>query len=176
MPLRNFWHLSSTTNLSYLRNIDHNQPLWFPKQDRLIIRTDSPAPTSNDWTPAVWHDIYEIQNTLRPRVHSPMSLTGLCVRVSAYVCVQREWKETKAVGRTMGFCESGAWADRGRWGQREERRITGMSGPRGMNQAEQTLNFEIRYRHTKATHRGQRGVWDVARSTPWRLQFSRPRP
>lgn len=34
--------------------------------------------------------------------------------------------------------------------------IIGMSGPRDMNQAEQTLNLEIRCRHTKATYRGQR--------------------
>lgn len=42
----------------------------------------------------------------------------------------------------------------------------GTSGPRGMNQAEQTLNFEIRYRRTKATHhwRPNRGY---ARGTPW---------
>jgi len=32
-----------------------------------------------------------------------------------------------------------------------------MSGPRDMNQAEQTLNLEIRCRRTKATYRGQRG-------------------
>ncbi|EFN69376.1 hypothetical protein EAG_01116 [Camponotus floridanus] len=35
--------------------------------------------------------------------------------------------------------------------------IIGMSGPRDMNQAEQTLNLEIRCRRTKATYRGQRG-------------------
>lgn len=32
-----------------------------------------------------------------------------------------------------------------------------MSGPRDMNQAEQTLNLEIRCRRTKATYCGQRG-------------------
>lgn len=67
--------------------------------------------------------------------------------------------EGRAFG-SAGALESGV-EDEGR----------GTSGPRGMNQAEQTLNFEIRYRRTKATHHW-RPNWGTHEVHLGRLQSS----
>lgn len=62
---------------------------------------------------------------------------------------------------TMAFCEARCrqvhFVEGRVRGSVESQGIIGMSGPRDMNQAEQTLNLEIRCRRTKATYCGQRG-------------------
>ena len=141
-------------------NINHNHP------DKTNCNDQSTTTETTTVIALVWH----LRKFRIPYTHvslRPSSLSGhhVYTRLPACMRAQRESeRRTKAVGATMGF----RWeersrslrADRGRRrGQREERRITGTSGPRGMNQAEQTLNFEIRYRRMKATHRGQRGEY-----------------
>jgi len=97
------------------------------------------------------------------RTYPPMSL-HLHIYVYVYIRILTHIKRAKGNKEyiTMAFYarrDVGRYRFREGWGTKScgEPRIIGMSGPRDMNQAEQTLNLEIRCRRTKATYCGQRG-------------------
>lgn len=77
-------------------------------------------------------------------VHTAMAFGGRTRGVGRY---------TLAKGEGRGAERERGTRSRGACGEPE---IIGMSGPRDMNQAEQTLNLEIRCRRTKATYRWQK--------------------